>query len=88
MGGDGLGRAIDAIGGAKSVLVSPISLRDQPESPPRQMAGDGVVPDRLPRLLEEQGGAIASLDPDICVTAGVMAWPHRDPFDRLWRPPP
>ena len=37
----------------------------------------------LPALLEEQGGLTADLDPEICVAAGVMPWPHRDPFDRL-----
>ena len=85
MGSDRLsGRAIDAIGGAESVLVSPISFFEI-----SQKVRLGKWPemasflDRLPRLLEEQGGAIASLDPDICVTAGVIAWPHRDPFDRL-----
>jgi PIN domain nuclease of toxin-antitoxin system len=78
------GRAIEAISGAESVLVSPISFFEI-----SQKVRLGKWPemasflDRLPGLLEEQGGAIASLDPDICVTAGMMAWPHRDPFDRL-----
>lgn len=37
----------------------------------------------LPALLEEQGGAIAELTAAICLNAAVMAWDHRDPFDRL-----
>lgn len=85
MGSDRLsGRAIDAISGADSVLVSPISFFEISQKVRLgkwpEMA---VFLDRLPTLLEEQGGAVASLDPDICVTAGAMAWPHRDPFDRL-----
>jgi PIN domain nuclease of toxin-antitoxin system len=39
--------------------------------------------DTLPAILEEQGGTIADLDEAICVAAGMMIWPHRDPFDRL-----
>ena len=39
--------------------------------------------DRLPALLETQGGRIAELEAIICLTAGTMAWAHRDPFDRL-----
>jgi len=38
---------------------------------------------QLTDYLREQGGSVASLDPDICIAAGMMAWPHRDPFDRL-----
>ena len=39
--------------------------------------------DRLPKILEEQGGPVAGFDPAICIVAGLMAWEHRDPFDRL-----
>ena len=38
---------------------------------------------RLATLLGEQGGSLASFDAAICTTAGIMAWAHRDPFDRL-----
>lgn len=37
----------------------------------------------LPELLEKQGGRIAALGPDICLSATTMDWKHRDPFDRL-----
>lgn len=47
------------------------------------MAGDGAVRRRLPEFLKEQGGSVATLDPAICVAAGMMPWSHRDPFDRL-----
>jgi len=42
-----------------------------------------AVVDSLPGLHETQGGRIAPLDADICVSAGSLPWPHRDPFDRL-----
>jgi PIN domain nuclease of toxin-antitoxin system len=78
------GRAVDAMAGADTVLVSPISFFEISQKV-RLGKWPDMAPflDRLPALLEEQGGAIAGLDPDICVTAGLMAWPHRDPFDRL-----
>ena len=41
------------------------------------------VADSLPTLHETQGGRIAPLDAEICVSAGSLPWPHRDPFDRL-----
>jgi PIN domain nuclease of toxin-antitoxin system len=37
----------------------------------------------LPGLLAEQGGIALPLDPAIAIAAGLMDWPHRDPFDRL-----
>ena len=83
-GGRLSGRAIDAIGGADTVLVSPISFFEISQKV-RLGKWPEMAPflDRLPALLEDQGGVVASLEPDICVNAGVMAWPHRDPFDRL-----
>ena len=42
-----------------------------------------AVADTLPALHETQGGRIAPLDAEICVSAGLLPWPHRDPFDRL-----
>ena len=77
-------RAAQAINLADRVMVSPISFFEI-----AQEVRLGKWPDMepfietLPALLEEQGGFIADLDPGICVTAGLMAWPHRDPFDRL-----
>jgi len=77
-------KAIAAITRAETVLISPISffeigqkvrLGKWPEMEP--------FVSRLAELLEEQGGAVAGLDPIVCVTAGTMSWAHRDPFDRL-----
>ena len=39
--------------------------------------------DRLPGVLEDQGGMVTGFGPAICVAAGMMDWLHRDPFDRL-----
>jgi PIN domain nuclease of toxin-antitoxin system len=39
--------------------------------------------DELPARLHRQGGVQAVLDAAVCLTAGAMAWAHRDPFDRL-----
>ena len=77
-------KAVAAIGGADRVMVSPISFFEI-----AQKVRLGKWPQMepfigsLPGLLQEQGGTIADLDAEICVAAGVMTWPHRDPFDRL-----
>ena len=76
--------ALAVMSRADRVLVSPISVfeiaqtvrrGEWPEMPP--------FIDRLPFLLEQQGGAVAGFGPAICLLAGMMDWPHRDPFDRL-----
>jgi PIN domain nuclease of toxin-antitoxin system len=77
-------RATTAINEAETVLVSPISFFEI-----GQKVRIGKWPEmerfvrRLPELLEQQGGAAAGLDPQVCVEAAIMNWPHRDPFDRL-----
>ena len=77
-------RARREIAEADAILVSAISffeialkvrLGKWPEMAPHV--------DRLPELLESQRASVASLDAIDCLTAGAMAWPHRDPFDRL-----
>jgi len=77
-------RSREAIGHRGAVYVSPISffeiaqkvrLGKWPEMEP--------YVDALPRLLIEQGGVAARLDPVICTLAGSLTWAHRDPFDRL-----
>lgn len=74
-------RAMDR---AENVLVSPISFYEI-----GQKVRLGKWPemaacvDRLPEILEEQGGSVAALDPRICLRAASMEWAHRDPFDRL-----
>jgi PIN domain nuclease of toxin-antitoxin system len=77
-------RARASIEQAQTILVSPISffeigqqvrLGKWPEMEP--------LVDRLPTILDEQGGSVAALDPVVCTTAGTMPWVHRDPFDRL-----
>jgi len=76
--------ALATISAADTVLVSPITFFEIGQKV-RLGKWPQMAPfvDRLAGLLEEQGGVIASLDPLICLSAGTMAWAHRDPFDRL-----
>jgi PIN domain nuclease of toxin-antitoxin system len=39
--------------------------------------------DRLSELIERQRATALPLDPADCLMAGLMEWPHRDPFDRF-----
>ena len=77
-------RATQAVQGASEVFVSPISFFEI-----GQKVRLGKWPEmesfseRLPALLQEQGGRSAALTHEICLRAGLMDWPHRDPFDRL-----
>ena len=76
--------ALAAITGAETVLVSPISFFEIAQKV-RLGKWPQMEPfvERLPALLETQGGRVAELEGVICVSAGMMAWAHRDPFDRL-----
>lgn len=73
-----------AIEGASSVLVSPVCIYEI-----GQKARLGKWPEmlpylaRLPSLLSEEGGVCARVEPDICLGAATLEWPHRDPFDRI-----
>nr|WP_210276785.1 type II toxin-antitoxin system VapC family toxin [Rhizobium sp. BK275] len=77
-------KAVALIEKAETVLVSPISLFEI-----GQKVRLGKWPEmepfieRLADLLQEQGGITAALTPDICLSAAIMDWQHRDPFDRL-----
>lgn len=76
--------ARDTILAADATYVSPISffeiaLKVRLGKWPAMQA---VVP-RLPSLLQDQGGSLASLEPAIGIDAGRLDWLHRDPFDRL-----
>ena len=72
------------IAGASLVYISPISLFEI-----GQKVRIGKWPEMvpyvrdLPRLVAEQGALVASLSPDICLSASILPWAHRDPFDRL-----
>ena len=73
-----------AIVAADAVQVSPISFFEI-----GQKVRLGKWPQmeslarRLPELLQEQGGLVASMTPEICLRASLMDWAHRDPFDRM-----
>ena len=78
------GKAVATINAADRVMLSPISFFEI-----ARKVRLGKWPEMeafietLPALLQEQGGTIADLDAEICAAAGMMAWLHRDPFDRL-----
>ena len=76
--------ALAAIDAADTVLVSPISFFEIAQKV-RLGKWPEMVPfvDRLPGLLDAQGGVVANLGAAVCLMAGTMDWSHRDPFDRL-----
>jgi PIN domain nuclease of toxin-antitoxin system len=76
--------AILAIEQAETVFVSPISFYEIGQKV-RLGKWPEMVPvvDSLPRILTEQGGREASLGLEICLSAALMDWDHRDPFDRI-----
>ena len=37
----------------------------------------------LVSAVQLQDAEIVQLDPAVCLMAGSMTWPHRDPFDRM-----
>ena len=69
---------------ASTVLVSPISFYEIAQKV-RLGKWPQMAPlvDSLPKLLSDQGGKIARLEPEIALRAGLMDWAHRDPFDRV-----
>ena len=77
-------RIAEGIAKADIIQVSPISFYEI-----GQKVRLGKWPEmepfvaRLPELLKQQGGQVATLTPEICLTAATMAWDHRDPFDRI-----
>ncbi|WP_132519695.1 type II toxin-antitoxin system VapC family toxin [Rhizobium sp. BK376] len=77
-------RAVELIEGAENVFVSPISLFEIGQKV-RIGKWPEMAPfvDRLPGLLQEQGGRIAAMTPEICLGASMLTWNHRDPFDRF-----
>ncbi len=77
-------RARLALATSSRVYVSPISffeiaqkvrLGKWPEMSPHVAT--------LPQLLTSQGASVAAVTPSIALAAGLMEWPHRDPFDRM-----
>ena len=85
MGDDRLSeKALAVMTQADAILVSPISFFEIGQKA-RLGKWPEMVPfiDQLPSLLDEQGGRVANLDPQIFLAAGTMPWAHRDPFDRM-----
>jgi len=76
--------AIEAILNAESIFISPVSFFEIGQKV-RIGKWPSMEPfvERLSALLEQQGGVVAPLAPQICLQAALMQWQHRDPFDRL-----
>jgi PIN domain nuclease of toxin-antitoxin system len=77
-------RTREAFASADDIIVSAISFFEI-----AQKVRIGKWPemtsyvDRLLPLAESQQAHVISLEPEDCLMAGTMEWPHRDPFDRL-----
>lgn len=85
MGSDRLSpRAIAEIKAAEVVCISSISLYEI-----GQKIRLGKWPEmadhftNLIHIVEQQGGRLLSVSPEVTSLASVIAWEHRDPFDRL-----
>jgi PIN domain nuclease of toxin-antitoxin system len=76
--------AHSAIKKAERVVISPVSIFEIAQKVRLdkwpQMAD--VVKD-LPDLITKAGGHQAPFTPEISLAAGLLDWPHRDPFDRI-----
>ena len=77
-------RTRQALASADDVIVSAISFFEIAQKVrigkwPEMAAHVG----RLLPLAESQQAHVISLEPEDCLTAGAMEWPHRDPFDRF-----
>lgn len=76
--------AQDAVERAETIYVSPVSFFEIGQ---KVRIGEWAVMapyvHQLSTLLETQGGAVAALEPSICVDAALLEWDHRDPFDRM-----
>ena len=74
----------ESIAAAEAVYVSPISFFEI-----GQKVRIGKWPEmerfvqRLPDVLRDQGGFVASFTPEIALKAALLDWPHRDPLDRI-----
>jgi len=73
-----------ALQSAEVIYISPISLFEI-----GQKVRLGKWPEmapfatQLPEILQRQGGLVATLTPEICMTAALLDWEHRDPFYRF-----
>lgn len=76
--------ALEAAEAADAVRLSPISFFEISRKVRMGKWPDmAEFLDQLPDLAAGQGILSAPLGPEVAVLAGSMAWPHRDPFDRI-----
>jgi PIN domain nuclease of toxin-antitoxin system len=80
-----LGRGVkQAMNEAAAILISPISVFEIAQKVRlgkwKQME---AVHGELPALVTNLGSSIATLSPEICLSAAKLDWLNRDPFDRI-----
>ena len=76
--------AVELMEKADDIFISPVSLFEIGQKV-RLGKWPEMAPfvDRLPAFLQEQGGRVAAVTPNVCLNAAMLDWGHRDPFDRL-----
>jgi PIN domain nuclease of toxin-antitoxin system len=76
--------ATEAIESARMVYVAPCSFHEitQKHRSGKWPEVGGIV-ERLPSLLEAQGGLVAPYTARMAMLSGGMGWSHKDPFDRM-----
>ena len=76
--------ALAAIESASAVMVPPCALHEITLKV-RNGKWDDMAPhaDRLDSLCLAQGFEFAPYSARMAMAAGLLAWPHRDPFDRM-----
>lgn len=76
--------ALAVLDAADLVLLSPISLYEVAQKV-RLGKWDEMAPmvGDLEGAVLRQGIGFAALTPEIATMAGLLDWPHRDPFDRM-----
>ncbi len=76
--------ATEAIEAARMVYVAPCSFHEITQKHRSGKWPDvGGVVERLPSLLEAQGGLVAPYTARMAMLSGGMDWSNKDPFDRM-----
>jgi len=76
--------ALQALGGPEMISVSPISIYEIAQ---KVRLGKWAAMEAKVTTLQEtliaQGAVLAPFTAEIAAMAGLLDWPHRDPFDRI-----
>jgi PIN domain nuclease of toxin-antitoxin system len=77
-------RAVQAVQFADRVHIASVSFYEITQKVRlgkwAEMAGPS---DRLEQIAAERGVKVLDLGPGLASAAGLLDWPHRDPFDRI-----